>query len=150
MLLEVFGLAFLAAKLAQPCIHCAALRAQRKSVKKVWDKADSSDEDDWLAELLYGDDVRDVDRKEVMQVMHRAYTERMEGVRELSHGEKEERAKARQERREAREAGRDGARENAKDGRRIATQQSSSHLEQHELEMQQYGPHNPAAAATEL
>ena len=154
MLLEVFGLAFLAAKLAQPCIHCAALRLKRKSVKKVWDKADSSDEEDWLAELLYGDNVQDVDRKEVLHVMHRAYTEKMEGVRELSTVEKEERAKARQERRDAREASKDSARESAResarDSKRISPQQSVSQHEQRGLEMQQFGPNNPAVTATEV
>ena len=142
MLLEVFGLTFLAAKLAQPCIHCAALRLKKKSVKKVWDKADSSDEEDWLAELLYGDNVRAVDRQEVLHVMHKAYTEKMEGVKELSVSEKEERARARQERREAREAGRESARDNKR--------HSPQHSPSHELELPQLGPNNPAVAATEV
>ena len=146
MLLEVFGLAFLAAKLVQPCFHCAALRLKRKSVKKVWDKADSSDEEDWLAELLYGDAVKGVDKQEVLHVMHRAYTEKMEGgLTQLTPAEREERARARQERREARE-GRDSAR----DSKRVSPQESVSQAERRELEMHQFGPHNPAVAATEV
>ena len=147
MLLEVFGLAFLAAKLAHPCLHCAALRLKKKSVKKVWDKADSSDEEDWLAELLYGDDIKEVDRKEVLNVIHRAYTEKMEhGVRELSLAEREERLRARQERREAREASKDTAR----DSKRISPQQSLSQHEQAGVEMPQYVPHNPDITATDV
>ena len=139
MLLEVFGLAFLAAKLAQPCIHCAALRLKKKSVKKVWDKADSSDEEDWLADVLYGDNVKDVDRQEVLHVMHRAYTQQVEGLKDLTPREKEERARARQERREA-------TKDSARGSRRVAPE----HEQAAGMEMPIYTPPNPAVAATEV
>ena len=97
MLLEVFGLAFLLFKLMKPLIVCIALKGKGRSVKKVWDRPDSSDEENWLEDLLYGDRVRPLGTARG-------------GVREWTEAEKNERARARAERREARD-GKASARE---------------------------------------
>ena len=92
MLLEVFGLAFLVFKLVQPLVHCVALKGKGRSVKKVWDKDSSDEGEDWLEDLLYGDQVRQV-----------GSARGQAGVRGMTDGERSERARARQERRDARD-----------------------------------------------
>ena len=91
MLLEVAALAFLVFKLLQPLVHCAALKWRRRSVKKVWDRDDSSDEEDWLEDVWFGERVK------ALNASGNA------GVRELTEALRTERTRARQERREARE-----------------------------------------------
>ena len=138
MLLEVFGLAFLVFKLAQPLVHCVALKGKGRSVKKVWDQADSSDEEeDWLEDLLYGDRVKPMGsgRGGSGRASGRGAGGAGGGVRELTEEEKMQRAKARQERRDAREGGRTPREQEAEQARQAAAAQGGQGGVHAELEM---------------
>jgi hypothetical protein len=106
MLLEVFGLAFLIFKLVKPLIHCAGLKWKGKQVKKVWDRPDSSDEEeeDWLQDILYGDEVKAATARKQASAQVSARGEH--AVRDLTDEQRAERLKARQERRDGRASAR--------------------------------------------
>ena len=108
MLLEVFGLAFLIFKLVKPLIHCAGLKWKGKQVKKVWDRPDSSDEEeeDWLQDILYGDEVKAATARKQQQASGQVSARAEQGMRDLTDEQRTERAKARQERRDGRASAR--------------------------------------------